>query len=525
MRILSFKPGHDGAIAELDDGRLTLSLEAEKDSYPRYDPMHPELLLDAAAWSSGPPDVVAIGGWVKGWHSVERPAQAGYYGHAEALVRTARVPFFGRTVEQFSSTHERSHIFCTYGMSPLPNGAPCYVLIWEGNLGDFYELDDRLHITHLGHVLTDPGNKYAFLFGLADPSYPLDTSPLRFNDAGKLMALAGFSDRSPMTADERRITDHLLAKEGILLSTRKRELAWSPFFDIGVQSQAFKNLAGKFSDALFARFHDFARRQLTKGLPLLIAGGCGLNCEWSTRWRETGLFSQVFVPPCANDSGSAIGTAVDAQRHYTGNAKIAWSVYAGLAFVEDVEVDPARFEVEPLDPDRVAGLLVEGAVLGWVQGRYEIGPRALGNRSLLARPFDPAMRDRLNKIKEREDYRPIAPVCLEEDAGVHFDCAQPSPHMLYFQRVRARELVAVTHVDGTARVQTVNASENPALHRLLRAFRARTGFGVLCNTSLNFKGRGFINRTSDLVEYCLAQSLDGFAIGDRLYLRRRSGNA
>src|SRR6185312_16475051 len=110
---------------------------------------------------------------------------------------------------------------------------------------------------------------------------------------------------------------------------------------------------------------------------------CGLNCDWNTQWKECGLFSDVFVPPCANDSGVSIGAAIDAQRYYTGQAKITWSVYAGAPFILD-ETDPRDFVGTPLNLAEVSHDLRNGKVIAWVQGRYEIGPRALGNRSLLA---------------------------------------------------------------------------------------------------------------------------------------------
>jgi hydroxymethyl cephem carbamoyltransferase len=249
----------------------------------------------------------------------------------------------------------------------------------------------------------------------------------------------------------------------------------------------------------------------------LIAGGCGLNCEWNSRWKECGLFADVFVPPCANDSGSAIGVAIDAQHQLTGSAKVDWSVYSGEEFVLDAE--PDGFRKEPLDLEVVAGALADGKIVAWAQGRYEIGPRALGHRSILAAPFEATMTERLNAIKQREDYRPIAPVCREEDVGRWFDSSAPSPHMLYFTKVRDRRLRAVTHVDGTARVQTISRGENDLLHRLLGAFEARTGVSVLCNTSLNFNGMGFINRRSHLANYARQRGLDAMVVGDSCYWR------
>lgn len=519
MLILSFKEGHDGAVVAVEDGRLLFSLEAEKDSFPRYDRITAEVLLAAADRLDRLPDVVAVGGWVKGFHSVEPPTRTGYYGVGDGAVTDEAGRFFGKDVRIFSSTHERSHIMTAYGMAPFAAGQPCYCLVWEGNIGSFYRIDERGQVSHLRHVITDPGNKYAYLFALVDPTFPVSKGLLRLQDAGKQMALTGFADKGPTTRAEREVIDFILAQEGIILGLSKNDMTWSPFHNIGVEAQEYKNVAAKLSDAIFDRFHDYAEQNLTEGLPLLISGGCGLNCEWNRRWRECGLFPEVFVPPCPNDSGSALGTAIDAQLHHTGSAEICWDVYAGEAFVHDTEFDPARYVSTPLNMGEVADFLVAGNVLGWVQGRWEMGPRALGNRSVLAAPFSRDMTTKLNKIKQRESYRPIAPICLESDAARWFEGSIPDPYMLYFSTVTSDDLAAVTHVDGTARVQTVTPEQNAPVAQLLTAFRERTGFSVLCNTSLNFSGRGFINRTSDLIEYGEEHGLDGYVVENR-FIRR-----
>ena len=148
-------------------------------------------------------------------------------------------------------------------------------------------------------------------------------------------------------------------------------------------------------------------------------------------------------------------------------------------------------------------MLANDLILGWVSGRYEIGPRALGNRSILAAPFRDSTRVRLNEIKQREQFRPIAPVCLQDDAENWFGCDHESPYMLYTYRATTDALAAVTHVNGTARIQTVSPATNKNLYDLLVAFKARTGYGVLCNTSLNFNGKGFINNMTDLDAYAV----------------------
>lgn len=519
MMIMSLKPGHDGAIAALDasSAELVYSYEAEKDSFPRYSPLTPTTFLDAAGCLDAIPDVIAIGGWSKTGFAHGSPVATGYRGIAAGSEVVGEKTIFGTRVHFYSSTHERSHLWGSYGMSPFPTGMPCYALIWEGVLADFYEIGERLQVAHLGKVMATPGNKYAFLYALADPKFTLPKGQLRDEDPGKLMALCAYGQPGSPDRDEQALIEFLLPRDSILLSLSKEDLRDSPYYNIGVTHQKFTNLARRVSDAIFDSFHTFAKKNLTKGFPLLIAGGGGLNCEWNRRWIETNLFPEVFIPPCTNDSGSAIGTAVDAMRHFTGNAKIKWNVYSGQPFVLD-EIDRTELEVHPLEYGQVASALLSDKVIGWVQGNCEIGPRALGNRSILAAPFSNATHERLNRIKNREGFRPIAPVCLEQDVALHFDLARPSPYMLLFQKVLDSRLKAVTHVDGTARAQTVSREQNPRLFQLLTSFKAKSGVGVLCNTSLNFNGTGFINRASDLLTYARATGLDGFVINDAFYL-------
>ena len=491
--ILSINPGHDGAVAFLKDHSLAFCLEAEKDSNLRHQTASMGIMLEALRRMEGVPDVIAASGWENGDFSPL--LGTGYHGTEERLVRRTVTQFLGRETELFESTHERSHIFCSYGMSPFPQGQPCYALNWEAQTGAFYEIDEHMRVLEFPSVLQFPGYKYAFLFDVADADRAFGS--WNHVAAGKLMALAGYSKRGPVTADERAIIDRILNTVAPP-RTDKGQFHGSPYFNCGVTDPAFLELAGKFSDALFDRFFQYAKQNLRKGYPLLIGGGCGLNCEWNTRWKESGLFSDVFVPPVANDSGSAIGTAIEAQYYRDGCAKISWDVYSGAEFVWDA---PVKGPKKPLDYDELARSLAAGRIAAWVHGRCEIGPRALGHRSLLAAPFDAAIRDRLNAIKQREPYRPVAPVCLEEDATELFGMPGPSPYMLGFQKVRVEGLHAVTHVDGSARVQTMSREQNPELHALLSAFKKLTGFGVLCNTSLNFPGRGFINRASDLFRF------------------------
>lgn len=522
MNIISYKPAHDGAIAYVEDGCLSFSIEAEKNSKPRFSSFSLLNFINVLSGLDSTPDVLCVSGWWPDNTQLgDTPIGAGYRGISpNAMLED--IKFLGSKMNYFSSSHERSHLLCSYALSPFPQGTPCYALIWEGVMGNFYEIDADLNITLLGEVLNEPGHRYALLYGLADPTFQKDSQFSRFSDAGKLMALAAFATREEATEEEKKISDFLLKRIFHLKPIECEALKETYYYNVGLDDQEFRNFAKIFSNRIFDEFYHFAKSNMKKRLPLLISGGCGLNCDWNTQWKNTGCFDEVFVPPVANDSGSAIGTAADAQFCLTGNAKLEWSVYSGEEFIETGTFERDSYDIFEASYERVAQLLTQDFILGWVQGKYEIGPRALGNRSILAAPFSNGTRVRLNDIKQREQFRPIAPVCIEEDAGKLFDCDFPSPHMLYFQKVKTTKLSAVTHVDNTARIQTVSKQSNEKLYELLSAFRGLTGFGVLCNTSLNFKRRGFINNISDLCAFTRLRELDGFVVGRTCYIRKSS---
>ena len=189
MNILSYNPGHDGAIAYLKDAHLLVSIEAEKNSNWRYSPISSQDVFNVLGELDEMPEVICAGGW---WprekHLLGSHALAGYRGVLKSDVIVEQRRLFGRPVHYFSSSHERSHLLCAFGMSSLPKGTPCYALIWEGAIGAFYEIDSELNVTLIVDVLTQPGNRYALLYGLADPTFPKNGPYPRLEDAGKLMA-------------------------------------------------------------------------------------------------------------------------------------------------------------------------------------------------------------------------------------------------------------------------------------------------------------------------------------------------
>lgn len=512
--ILGCNTNHDGCVSLLQNNELVYSIESEKDSNPRYSSHFNELEahLKKMYEDQAFPEVISIIGDYK---------YNKYSGINDSYVKFLKRKILERTCNIHITTHERAHLFCSYGMSPFPQKTPCYMLDWEGIIGRFYRINEKMEINMFDTVMEYPGNKYILPYSFANfTNYHF----LDLSSAGKIMALAGFADKND--TNEYEEINYIMNSDDIF--NRKKDyneiylkLKKSDIFKAGIDSQIFKNFAYKIQDKIFNKFYDFAKKNLNEHLPLLIGGGCGLNCNWNTRWKNSGLFEDVFVPPIANDSGIAIGAAIDAQYHFTGNAKIKWNVFSGEEFIMD-KTDIRGFDVFNLENAQIADfLLKDDNVIAWVQDKYEIGPRALCHRSLLASPFKKEMHVKLNKIKNREQFRPIAPVCIEEDVSFYFDWNGRSPFMLYFQQIKDSKLKAVTHADGTARIQTVCEKDNKKIYDLLKEFKKQSGYSVLCNTSLNFKGKGFINRMSDLIKYVMYNDVNGMVVNDKFYIKKK----
>jgi carbamoyltransferase len=259
---------------------------------------------------------------------------------------------------------------------------------------------------------------------------------------------------------------------------------------------------------------------------LCIAGGVGLNCVLNARIRDKTPFRRVWVQPAAGDAGTSMGAAlwVDAQERGERGAYRMEHAFLGPAYGEDEIEGMLRWAKLPYRrvediAAATAELLAQDKVVGWFQGRMEFGPRALGARSILASPLSPTMQARLNELKDREDFRPVAPVVLEEEAAEWFVGADVSPFMLFVYDVRperAEQIPAVRHVDGTARIQTINRAQHPRYYELLRAFARLTGVPVLVNTSFNTRGEPIVCTPRDALESFWTTPLDALAIGSFL---------
>jgi carbamoyltransferase len=354
---------------------------------------------------------------------------------------------------------------------------------------------------------------------------------LRSSDEYKVMALA--SHGRPRFAEELRRAVYTTGDGGFrtepvdwasLVKPRRAEEEWT---------HDHADLASSVQHRLEEVLLELAGwlRDSAGGEVLALAGGVALNCVANTRLFAESGYRDVWVQPAAGDSGTALGGALhvaraegdltrpmpgaDLGRGWSDADLEAWLTTARLPFERPVDV-----------ADAVAECLAANGVVAWFQGRSEYGPRALGHRSLLAHPGHPGNLERLNDVKGREQFRPVAPMVRAERAADIFSRGPlPSPYMLFVHDVdpvwRDR-IPAVVHVDGTARVQTVDAAEEPLVARMLEGFERRTGLPVVINTSLNTAGRPMVDDPRDALECFGSAPVDLLAIGP--FVVRRPGD-
>jgi carbamoyltransferase len=288
---------------------------------------------------------------------------------------------------------------------------------------------------------------------------------------------------------------------------------------------------------------------------LCLAGGVALNCVANGRLHREGPFENIWVQPAAGDSGGALGAALMAWHEFEGRPRTPAPTdsmegsYLGPSYSADEigqclasEGIPHELVGDEALPERVAALLAQDRVVGWFQGRMEYGPRALGARSILADARSPEAQRRVNlKIKFRESFRPFAPSVIAERCNEYFDFDAESPYMLMVAQVRdalpsegegferlqriAGDIPAVTHVDGSARIQTVHEGTNPLYYRLLKAFEAQTGCPVIVNTSFNVRGEPIVCTPREAYTCFRRTHIDALVLGPYLLTKQMFSDA
>ena len=454
-------------------------------------------------------------------------------------LRREIVPFFGTSevppLRFFP--HHAAHAATAYYMSPYGealivnidgSGDSQCATVWLGT-GDRMELIHEVEIPdslgwfyaaiteYLGFQAYDGEYKVMGLAAYGQPHRQFREALERVvpvaDDGWSYHVRPEFIHHGPHTYSD-RFTDHLVSLLG--LPPRQGRTALEPIHEaLAFEAQRL------LEDRVLRLVRHF--QMATGRKRLCLAGGVALNVKMNSRLRQSGLFDDVFVFPIPSDSGTAIGAALGVYHELTGKRPQPLEhVYLGPAFTdEDIELQLEScglvYRVCDDIADATAELLSQGKVVGWFQGRMEAGPRALGARSILADPRAIESRDRVNAaIKFREYWRPFCPSLLEDAAPRFMQGATPAPFMItaFEATEHASEACpAVVHVDGTMRVQTVNAKAQPRFHELLKAFERRTGVPVLLNTSFNIKGEAIVCSPRDALRTFWSTGLDALAIG------------
>ncbi len=566
MRILGLVGAtHDSGIAILDDGQIEVVIEEERLKREKHTHSFPILALSAALGADGrgfsdidvlvtPWDVArlrrsfarAVLGRLPGslsflaesTHSPQRNEIAilNFY-----LQRRLRRHFPDVTMPPLVNVgHHESHA-AAFFVSPFESAA---VLVMDGYGDDaatsvFSGEGHRLRRQWQSSFFNSLGMVYTFVTGY------LGFQPVA--DEGKVMALAALGD--DRFVEPFKDCVHLLADGRYAINMAYFSFdtygEWRPFKSRFLEAFGPPRAPGAPLDERHKALA-FALQRVTEVTithivrevvrvqnvkKLVFSGGVALNCVANARILETTDVDEIWVPPSASDTGVPLGACLW-HHHQTVGAKRTFELTKadyGLAY-SDAEVDcaiaAAGLTAEVLDDtalySRIARDIAGGGIIGWFQGRFEMGPRALGFRSILADPRKPEIREMINsKIKHREAFRPFAPAILRERAAEFFEIDQADPFMTLAPAVRpekAHLIPAAIHCDGTARIQTVAQNSNPAFHALLKAFEAQTGIPVLLNTSFN-RQEPIVASPADAISCFLRTKMDGVVLGSRYITR------
>ncbi|MFJ6087829.1 carbamoyltransferase [Streptomyces sp. NPDC092369] len=407
--------------------------------------------------------------------------------------------------------HHVAHAASAGRAAPHPDSA---VLVLDGRGECASHLAGRYDDGKLDMLFTQP---LPDSLGLVYEELTEHLGFLRSSDEFKVMALASYG--TPRFLSRLRPHVHATGDGGFrahgvdwaeLAPPRAKDEAWTQdHADLAASAQAV------LEEVLLELVHWLHAE--AGGETLAMAGGVALNCVANSRIAAQGPYRNIWVQPAAGDAGTALGGAL----HLADNPEPmpgadlgrGWSDQEIRAWLEGADVP---YE-EPADiAEAVAEELARDGIVAWFQGRSEYGPRALGHRSLLAHPGRAENLERLNRVKGREEFRPVAPMVLAERAHEVFAGPLPSPYMLFVHDVAPQwrdRIPAVVHVDGTARIQTVDAGQEPLVARMLTAFEQRTGLPVVVNTSLNTAGRPMVDDPRDALECFGSAPVDLLAIG------------
>ncbi|MER8943802.1 carbamoyltransferase [Mesorhizobium sp. M0915] len=540
---------HDGAAVLVRDGRVIAAVEEERLNRMKHSNKLPirsiQYCLAAAGVQLNDIDRVALyasepyaNAMLEGM-SASHPDILSIPLDAKTLVQDLLTREFGTKLDSSRISfvsHHQAHAVSAFAMSGFEQSL---ILAIDGS-GDF--LSGLLAVgsgTEITQLEAFPENNSLGLFYLETIRY------LGYGlfDEYKVMGLAPYGDPAPyrelfeqfyeLSANGGGYRVHLDRIGPALLRNIEVRRKGMPF------TQQHRDVSASLQEALERIvFHILRHHREATGMKrLCLAGGVAHNCTMNGKLLYSGLFEDIFVQPASHDAGCALGAALIVSNEMGRPAPcerlqgVYWGPDLGSerAVQQELNAWAGHLEVERSDDvaSSAADWIANGAVIGWVQGRSEFGPRALGNRSILADPRPAANKDRINAmVKKREGYRPFAPSVLEEDASEFFDLPDGRhefPFMNFVVRVRDSKralLGAITHVDGTARLQTVSRNANPAYWEVINAFKKRTGTPILLNTSFNNNAEPIVDSVADAIATFLTTELDGLVVGPFLVKKR-----
>ncbi|MGR0480682.1 MAG: carbamoyltransferase family protein [Candidatus Electronema sp. V4] len=450
---------------------------------------------------------------------------------AEKEIRD-RLQYLGKV---YFADHHKSHIATAFFLSPYEEAA----IISIDGLGEI----SSTVIADVQGAAINVIKRINFPHSLG-MLYSAVTHYLGFNavsDAGKVMGLTSYGDRS-VYLDEFRKLIRLHEDGGYELDLDYFEFPFQR--DLWISEKFIQLFGPKRSknEPLEKRHHDIAAalqamleevyfhlakyaKKATGRDYLCLSGGVTLNSVANGKLLEKEYFKDMFVPPPTGDDGASIGCALLYNYQELGNTE-RYPLKNGFLGPEysDEEIEGAlqRFNLSYYKSgdacQETAAMLADNKIVGWFQGRMEVGPRALGNRSILANPALDHIKDTLNaRVKFREPFRPFAPSVLAEDVGEWFTYDHEAPYMLFVFDVKEEKrsrVPGITHVDGSGRLQSVDRERNPKYHRLISEFKTLTGIPMVINTSFNIKGEPIVNTPADAIRCFLGNGLDCLVLGD-----------
>jgi carbamoyltransferase len=532
---------HDPAAALIVDGHIVAAAEEERFSRRKHGkrpvPFSAwEQPSAAAAWCLGhaglSPDEVDLVGFSYDPRLVRPPEEMGIddsWDHLRTLFASQAPGFLAEALPGLAPDRVRfvpHHVAHAASAGLAMPHRTCSVLVCDGRGEQASHLAGRYDEGRL-EVLA--GQRLPHSLGLLYEEVTAHLGFLRSSDEYKVMALASYG--KPCFLDRLREAVRPTGDGGFVTERVDWATLAPPRRPHQDWTGAHADLAASVQRRLEEVLLDLARwlHARTGDRVLAMAGGTALNCVANTVLAEQGPFEEVWVQPAAGDAGTALGAALHLAATEGEPIEPMTRADLGRGF-GDAEIEAAlqtarlTYERPPDLSETVADVLAADGIVAWFQGRAEYGPRALGHRSLLAHPGQWANLERLNAVKGREQFRPVAPmVRLDRAAEIFRRGPIPSPYMLFVHDVAPQwqdRIPAVVHVDGTARVQTVDPVSEPLVARLLSAFEARTGLPVLVNTSLNTAGRPMVDDIKDALECFGSTPIDLLAMGPFVVRRR-----